>query len=604
MYKKISLLALLFWQGVAHSQNPIMLNDLSAFDSKSSEWQIVSDVSVDLNQKNSLSTTPGKGVLACLHNNGKYGFEYDLSSKFSHGDLDLEFDFLLAKGSNSGVYLQGKYEIQLYDSWGVKNAKYYDCGGIYQRWNDNKPENEKGYEGYAPRTNQSKSAGLWQNMKISFQAPRFDASGKKITNAKFLYVKLNGITIHENVEMSGVTRGSDSETEVALAPFRIQGDHGSIAFRNMVVNNFDKMAGKISDLTYKTYYGVYSHDADLSTLKIDERGKTDDLTWEVTKNQNDYVFLIKGKYIAPTDGKYVFYTQIGGNSSLKIDGKEIIKNEWTLSSQTREASIDLKAGEHSFEIFNNKRDGWLKPALGFWSSGPGFRAFPHHSIGSLIASKPSDPIILSANNNVTLRSFMDFKKPADTKSFRIVHAISVGSPENLHYTYDLDKGAIVQVWRGLFLDATPMWNDRGDGSSLPLGSVNLLNHDLLLSNNSTSAWPKDTTGTGFKPLGYTLDEQDLPTFSYKVYGSKIQDKIRVVEGNLISREISLDQNLVARIAEGSQIVKVNDKLFVIDDKSYFIKIDSGTNAVIRDSNGKKELLLSAADKKISYSILF
>jgi hypothetical protein len=438
-------------------------------------------------------------------------------------------------------------------------------------------------------------------MKISFQAPRFDANGKKIANAKILSIKLNNVLLHENVELSGVTRGSISQEETKSGPLRIQGDHGSVAFRNIVVSQYDKTPGKVSDLSYKVYYGSYMHDLDLSTLKIDERGKTEDLTWEVTKKQNDYVFVIKGTYTAPMAGKYTFFTQLGGNSTLKIDNKEILGNNWTLGSQQRQASIELTAGEHTFEIFNNKRDGWIKPTLGFWSEGPGFRSTAHHVVGSMIASKPSDPILVEANTNTTLRSFMDFKKSPNDKNFRIVHAISVGSPEKMHYTYDLDKGAIVQIWKGQFLDATPMWEDRGDGSSRPLGSVTLLNHDLTLTNNPNSSWPKDTVGTGYKPMGYILDENDLPTFKYKIYGSDIQDKIRIADNKMFTREISLSKsgNIVARIAEGSKIEKVGEGLYAVDGKSYFIRTSG--QATIKKGT---ELIASPVDNKIIYSIIF
>jgi hypothetical protein len=222
-------------------------------------------------------------------------------------------------------------------------------------------------------------------------------------------------------------------------------------------------------------------------------------------------------------------------------------------------------------------------------------------VGSLIASKPSDPILVNANTNTTLRSFMDFKKSSGDKNFRIVHAISVGSPEGMHYTYDLDKGAIVQIWKGQFLDATPMWEDRGDGSSRPLGSVTLLNHDLALAGDAYAVWPKDTSTTGYKPLGYTMDENDLPTFKYRIFGTEVQDKIRIVEGKQFNREISLSKsgNIVARIAEGSKIEKVSEGLFAVDGKSYFIRISSP--ATIRNGN---ELVASPVDNKIIYSIIF
>ena len=167
-----------------YAQTNIPLNDLSAFKKSADNWQIVGDVNADLSKENAMATSTGTGTLACIHEKGKYGAEYELYSKFEHGDLDIEMDFLLAKGANSGIYLQGQYEVQLYDSWGKSTAKYNDVGGIYERWNDAMPEGQKGYEGIAPRTNAAKAPGLWQHIKISFQAPRFDAAGKKVQNAK------------------------------------------------------------------------------------------------------------------------------------------------------------------------------------------------------------------------------------------------------------------------------------------------------------------------------------------------------------------------------------------------------------------------------------
>src|SRR5690606_39702282 len=73
-----------------------------------------------------------------------------------------------------------------------------------------------------------------------------------------------------------------------------------------------------------------------------------------------------------------------------------------------------------------------------------------------------DPILVSVENTPVLRSFMDLPG-----GHRVTHAISIGSNQGLHYTYDLDHGALVQMWRGEFLNATPMWHQRGDGSSRP-----------------------------------------------------------------------------------------------------------------------------------------
>lgn len=593
----------------AYAQQPIPLNDLSAFTTKSDNWKIVGNATADISKENAMTTTPGKGVLACMHEKGKYGTQYELISNFKHGDLDIELDFMLSKGSNSGIYLQGNYEVQLFDSWGKKTAKYNDCGGIYERWNDTKPEGEKGYEGYAPRFNVAKAPGLWQNIKISYQAPRFDASGKKISNAVFLSVVLNGVTIHENVEVSGPTRGSLTAEDVPMGPLRFQGDHGSLAIKNIIINNFDKKPGTLSDLSYKTYYGNILETDDLAKLTPAESGKTEVLTWEILKETNNYSYVYAGTYDAPTAGEYNFRLQAPGNSYLRVDGKYVIDAQWKADNEFREGKTNLTAGSHKIEIFNNKRDGWLRPALGLWISGPGFREVAHHAKSSAMNGRSNDPILISAGTNTITRSFMDYKKDEKAKNHRVVHAVSVGSPANLHYTYDMDKGNVLQVWRGEFLDATPMWHDRGDGSSRPRGSVTLLNDDMLLGKTKgNSKWQSDTTGSRYRPKGYVLDETDVPTFQYQAFGSTVTDYISVVNNQYLERIIKVNNpvtDLVARLADGAVIEKVADGLYAVDNKSYYIQLaDKTVKPEIRGANGQQELLVPVRNGEVKYSILF
>jgi hypothetical protein len=144
---------------------------------------------------------------------------------------------MVPKGSNSGVYFMGRYEIQVYDSYGVEKGEYpgIECGGIYQRWKDN-----KGFEGHSPRVNASRPPGEWQTFDVVFQAPRFDQDGKKIANARFVKVIHNGQVIHENVELTGPTRGAAFEDEKPTGPLMFQGDHGPVAYRNLSVLPLDK----------------------------------------------------------------------------------------------------------------------------------------------------------------------------------------------------------------------------------------------------------------------------------------------------------------------------------------------------------------------------
>ena len=69
---------------------------------------------------------------------------------------------------------------------------------------------------------------------IDFQAPRFK-DGKKVQNAKFVKVTLNGEVIHENVEMKSHTPGGLTGKEVPTGPLMFQGDHGPVAFRTIKI---------------------------------------------------------------------------------------------------------------------------------------------------------------------------------------------------------------------------------------------------------------------------------------------------------------------------------------------------------------------------------
>ena len=100
----------------------------------------------------------------------------DLISRRAFGDARIRFEYKIPKDSNSGIYFQDRYEVQIFDSHGKKDRdlKYSDNGGIYERWNKQAEEGEeKGFEGTAPTSNQSKAPNEWQSFDITFKAPTF-----------------------------------------------------------------------------------------------------------------------------------------------------------------------------------------------------------------------------------------------------------------------------------------------------------------------------------------------------------------------------------------------------------------------------------------------
>ena len=593
------------WVSTTYAQQTLSLNDMSAFRPIKENWVIVGGITASIDQTNMTTTEAGTGILSCKHEIGKYGIEKDILTLMEHGDLDLDLDFMMAKGSNSGIYLQGRYEIQLNDSWGNRNPKYGDVGGIYERWDESKPEGSKGYQGIAPRLNVAKAPGLWQNIKISFQAPRFDAAGKKISNAKILSIILNGVLIHENVELTGPTRGTMLDNEVSKGPLRFQGDHGNVAFRNIKYKSFNQKSLTFKDLKFGVYKGNFRTVADIEKIKPETSGNVALINWNVSNAENEFAVKYVGKINVPDAGKYTFTAVHGGNTQMKINGVDAFKNGWLNSGESRQAMIDLPAGDVDFEMYYWKADGWLAPALGLYAESATIRKQALHYSNSTLVANPTSPIVLHPTTEpVVFRSFMDIRE--GEKGKRVVHAVSVGNKENIHYTYDLDNAALFQIWKGGFLNTTPMWNDRGDGSSKPLGSLTAFGIAPLLNvlSSATDAWSElDAT---YRPRGYELDEAGQPTFKYDYAGVNVSDKIIPTEdGKMFKREISVKGsalNIYARLAVAQNITKLSDGIFIIGENSYYIKVIEGTPS-IRESAGMKELVLPLG-KKITYSIIW
>ena len=195
------------------------------------DWYVAGDAMVDPNNDRQLAGKPGTGVLI----NGKTGRTRSLVTKRrDFRDVELHVEFMVAKGSNSGVIFHGNYEIQILDSHGIKKPTAGHCGGIYPRA-EAKPTYHHIDRGSPPRVNAAKPPGQWQTLDIIFQSPRFDKAGKKTANARFVKVVHNGLVIQENQEVPYACGTNWDRKQVPQGPIIIQGDYGPIAIRNVRV---------------------------------------------------------------------------------------------------------------------------------------------------------------------------------------------------------------------------------------------------------------------------------------------------------------------------------------------------------------------------------
>lgn len=141
------------------------------------------------------------------------------------GDFQLHVEFYLPlmadkKGqgrANSGVYLHGRYEIQVLDTYGLEPASN-GCGGIYSI--------------AAPMVNASRPPDQWQTYDIVFRAPRFDTAGGVAEPARVTVIQ-NGIVIHNNLDLTHATGGNIDDSIVPTGPLMLQFHGNPVRYRNI-----------------------------------------------------------------------------------------------------------------------------------------------------------------------------------------------------------------------------------------------------------------------------------------------------------------------------------------------------------------------------------
>lgn len=150
----------------------------------------------------------------------------DIMTKETFTDHFLHVEFMCpdmpeatgqGKG-NSGVFLQGRYEIQVLDSYGIEVPGKGDCGSIYNQ--------------FAPLVNACKPALEWQTYDVIFRAPRLNDAGEMLANVRVTVIQ-NGLVILNNVQLPGMTGANIDSAVGKPGPLLLQ-DHGNhLKFRNI-----------------------------------------------------------------------------------------------------------------------------------------------------------------------------------------------------------------------------------------------------------------------------------------------------------------------------------------------------------------------------------
>lgn len=572
----------------------LLLNDLSGFKPTSANWKIVGNIRATLHSNAPMKGTTGKGILANFSDTTSRGH---LFTRFEHGDIDVEMEIMMPKGSNSGIYLQGRYELQLLDSWGKKQLKYADMGGIYQRTDSS---NNNGFEGHAPLINACKAPGLWQKLKIIFRAPDFDENGKKIADARFVKVYLNGVIVQNNVAVSGPTRSSAFNDEKPMGPLMIQGNHGQIAIRNINYKLYERKKVIFKNLVYEEYNTPGDSMKNLDLLKPMSHRNVDSISRHLAAHKDAFLMKYQGLLEFPKAGTYLFTMQAGGGGLLIVNHETIIKYDGAHSFDEKAlGQYKTLGGPVPFTLIYNKPQ-W-REGFALYVEGTGMVKHGLHAKGSVFYEPEIAPILINAQSSkaVIQRSFMNSSNGKRT------HCLSVGTPQGIHFTIDVEKGNLFQVWDGGFLDATPMWHRRGNQQvALPLGPV-------IRFFDEPDFFPGHKNSTHRKFLEYTLDAKGLPEFKYSAGGMNLFEKLIPCSGERgVTRKIRVDGqgDFAFILAKGSVIEKLSDSSFLVNDKEYYLTLNKEAFPLEIKNIGKTQSIvlsgISPGNYEFEYTLLW
>jgi hypothetical protein len=559
----------------------LSLEDLGQFrEPGKDKFRVAGNVFMDRNVDRHSAAQDGKGALIVPDLKGQ---EAQLSTALEHDDLDLKVDFMLAKGSTVRLLFQGRYGIVLTDSWRGEEGSAKVCG-VVERSSAEGGNN-------LPLLNTCKAPGLWQHLYVRFKAAQYNASGEKISSARFEEVRLNGKIIQKDVEVDEPAE----EAAKGAGALVIAGGDGPAAFRNIQYKAYGRERIILKDIQFSVYKGLFRKYDTLKHFTPLRTGKTDTLHWASGDERSQIVFA--GGMDVPATGDYVFAIRAGGPAWLLIDDREVVSNKGTRDhTHTHFGSISLEKGAHTFQVIYANYD----ESLVVEYEGPGIPFTYLTTRSSERLEKEIPPFEYKVSQGATLqRGFFMHRGKVNT------YAVCVGTPEGLHYAYDLATNSLLSGWRGRFIDVSNMWTERGESQrEIPLGApLEFAGIPCVLQLADVNDTWTDTVqvdNSMYTQRGYKLNGNGLPEFFYSYKDLKIRDQlVPLRDGSALLRNVSVTfdkpgDDTYFLLGSGTRIEELPDGSYAVDDKEYYIEFpvraDEKKPLLVTARNGRHELL--------------
>ncbi len=559
--------------------DPVSLESLTAFRAAASGWSVAGGLAGDPRTADALEPAPGAGILVGARAAGP------LLTGWDHGDLQLEFDYLLPAGSEPQVLLQGRYALPLSAAGLTQHGKAASAA--------------------------VRAPGLWQRLQVDFKAPVYDASQARVIPARFTKVVLNGFTVLENVELMKADARAVVPGEGATGPLAFVTAGGPVAIRNLAFKRFSAEPVTVGDLRYRLYAGNFATVGSYDNETPKAEGVPTRFAHGAVEKSGRFALVFTGAITVPRAGNYRFAIESRGPSRLLIDGQPVVTPIDRGGSQP--GVITLAAGRHEFRA-DLVHPVTNPPQFDVSAEGPGVAPQSLTAVPAN-ARPPAPPKVLAVepvDRVVLQRGFVPFEPR------KRLYAAAIGTPAGVHYAYDFETGSILHAWRGSFANTVDMWDGRGNDQLVrPTGPVVTFDGKPtvgLLEYPRTSGWP-DRPEDLWVSRGYTLEANGQPVFNAELAALRITDRIApTADGRGLTRSMQIKGSLPSwsawvLLAESDRITPRAGG-WIIGDRAWYVDwpADAVHKPIIRTINGRQQLAIplapSTLEAPINYSLVW
>ena len=522
-----------------------------------------------------------------------------LLSDWQYQDLDITFTFALNQGASFAFQFYDEYQLIL------SNNPEADISGTLARQDSIIHE---------PYNQSNRKAVVWQTVAIDAKA-----------NLENQLLKINEIYLNQNLIHQDVILplNQQKQWKVGLIPKQGQFFVEEVRYLTPELKAQQRTNEPVfvADLKYE-YYENQEDDwtqlPDFSQLDPTSNGYADFFNINAIKQRNQqYAIVYNGNLKVAEDGEVQIWLASDDGSKLWINNELLISHDGTHGPSEKSASLTLEKGNYpltlhyfqgvggaALQLFYQLNDQERKPLNSITRTRSQFHPNPAYTL------VPGSEVYLQ-------RGFVGYPQFLDEATkHKFTHTISVGTPEGVHYNYDLASGSLLQVWRGDFINVQTMWQNRGpEQTAVPLAETiqpgAAFNWQFL--GGKRKEWPDsllDAKNFHFKH--YELDEKGRPQFHYHWKNAEIVDKIEPTDDGL-QRKIVINRppsGLWLSLAKGRDISENEQGTYLVKEPGYILKIleINGLDLLLREGNGQKELVTSAGmlelDASINYEIIF